>query len=198
MSDAAAAMVEGEQNAALARKVSDRWGLAFALSQLAGALRLHGDSSSALGVYMEAVAIARETGERYLIGLILNGLAWAVRAGGNQIRSAALFRESLIVSSELQNPWLVVRAMTGLASAAVLAGSHGRAARLFGFMEALRATSGMCAFGDVRTVIERDVATTRAVLGDETFVAAWTEGRAMTLDLAVACALEGTGSERER
>ncbi|HJZ45519.1 MAG TPA: hypothetical protein VKE41_00065 [Roseiflexaceae bacterium] len=37
---------------------------------------------------------------------------------------------------------------------------------------------------------DRDIATTRAQLDDATFAAAWAEGRAMTLEQAIAYALE--------
>jgi hypothetical protein len=41
-------------------------------------------------------------------------------------------------------------------------------------------------------VYERTVAEGRATLGEAAFAAAWTEGRAMSLDQAVAYALEET------
>ena len=56
-------------------------------------------------------------------------------------------------------------------------------------MEALHDTTGMRAFRDVQTVIERDSAAVRAALGEEAFAVVWAEGRAMTLDQAVAYAL---------
>ena len=42
---------------------------------------------------------------------------------------------------------------------------------------------------------QREVAAARAVLDDATFAAAWAEGRAMTLEQAVAYALAGSGSD---
>jgi hypothetical protein len=46
-----------------------------------------------------------------------------------------------------------------------------------------------------RTWYEREVAAIRAVLGEEAFADAWTEGRAMSWEAAVACALEATAEE---
>jgi hypothetical protein len=39
---------------------------------------------------------------------------------------------------------------------------------------------------------ERTVAEGRTALGEAAFAAAWTEGRAMSLEEAIACALEGS------
>jgi hypothetical protein len=126
-----------------------------------------------------------------LLGLALAGLALVARAQGNLDESAKVFHETLLVSSELEDQWTIPRALGGLAGAAVLAADYQRAARLFGAFAAMRERSGITeAAGSFRAINETDEAAARAALDDDTFEAAWSEGRAMTREQAVAYALE--------
>jgi hypothetical protein len=70
----------------------------------------------------------------------------------------------------------------------------GRATRLFGAAEALCEANTWRLLSD--SLIDRDrcVAVARARLGEAAFVAAWEEGRALSLDQAVAYALEERAS----
>lgn len=75
----------------------------------------------------------------------------------------------------------------GLAGVATAQGRPKRAAQLFGAVEALSEKMGVeVSWSAWRTLNERDLATTRGKLGEETFEAAWAEGRAMTFEQAVA------------
>jgi hypothetical protein len=69
-------------------------------------------------------------------------------------------------------------------------GRHERAARLFGATQALWDAAGVSLSWATREELEKSVAPARAALGEEAFAAAWTVGQAMSLDDAVACALE--------
>ena len=70
-------------------------------------------------------------------------------------------------------------------------GQAGRAARLFGAAEGLR-DEAIRAPGapSEQEANRRSVSRAREMLPEEAFVAAWTEGRVMTLERAIACALE--------
>jgi non-specific serine/threonine protein kinase len=128
-------------------------------------------------------------GDQYVLGLALAGLAFVARARGDQARSEALWREALGVTSEYEDHWVLPRAIAGVAGVAVLAGHYGRAARLFGVEAGLREASGSRDMPFWRSIVELDVTTTRAALGDQAFSVAWAEGRAMTLEQAVAYGL---------
>ena len=64
-----------------------------------------------------------------------------------------------------------------------------RAARLFGAAEGLREVMGAPLPPADRAGRDRSVAAVRSALGEEAFAAAWAEGRAMSLEAAVAFAL---------
>jgi hypothetical protein len=68
-------------------------------------------------------------------------------------------------------------------------GSMENAARMWGAAEKLREAVGMPLPPYLRIQFERDLPTLRSRVGEETWAAAWEEGRAMTTEEAVRCAL---------
>jgi hypothetical protein len=68
-----------------------------------------------------------------------------------------------------------------------------RAARLYGVGARLRETYGVLPMEAMSRRGERDVSSVRAALGEDRFEEAWAQGRAMTIDEALACALEAQG-----
>jgi predicted ATPase/class 3 adenylate cyclase len=186
----AAARVLLEASMACAREAGDRWGLAFAASQLGAVARSEGDYGAARARWDECAAIARETGDRFTLGLALAGLAVAARLRGNRGDASELFRETLVIANEFGDQMLVPRALAGLAGLAGLASEHERAARLFGAAAAAREATSRREPRVVSAINERDAAETCAAIGDVAFTAAWAEGRAMTLEQAVAYALD--------
>jgi tetratricopeptide (TPR) repeat protein len=124
--------------------------------------------------------------------------AWALRdlgliaqAQGDHGRAAAQFRESLIIRRELQDIAGIAQCLASLAEVAEVQKQPTRAARLWGAAEALRTSSGASQSLAERIRYECSVAAARAQFDDAVFVAAWPEGRAMTLEQAIAYALEG-------
>jgi hypothetical protein len=87
--------------------------------------------------------------------------------------------------------------VVGLAGVAAAAGGARRAARLLGAAAALLATAGLLQpTPGWRDDHARATAAARAQVDEQTFAAAWAEGRAMPLEQAVAYALEEAAGER--
>ena len=84
----------------------------------------------------------------------------------------------------------LVQVLECLAWVAAMSGQSPRASRLGGASEALRQNLGVPLREDLRSGHHRALQTMRAALGDDAFVSAWAEGQALTLDEAVAVALE--------
>jgi hypothetical protein len=103
-----------------------------------------------------------------------------------------LFAESLTIYCEQGRKQSIVERLEALARLEAAQGNLGRAVRLLGKGEELRESIGFPM--DSHTSAEHGpvMATARAALGEEAFAAAWVEGRAMTLEDAVAYALEAT------
>jgi hypothetical protein len=96
---------------------------------------------------------------------------------------------------ELADKRGVVAFLEGRASLAGAQGQLDRSVRLFAAAAALRDAFGAPRPLADRAEFERQVASTGAQLGHQAFAASWAEGRAMSMEQAVAYALEGPGDE---
>jgi hypothetical protein len=93
----------------------------------------------------------------------------------------------------------ITRCLEGLAGVAATTrdeteGSAVRVARLLGSAAAARESLGVPTTLVERATVARATETARAALGDDAFAASWAEGRAMTLEQAVAYSLEESPS----
>ena len=114
---------------------------------------------------------------------------------GELDRAQRRFRESLTLSQLGGDRMAVVRCFDGIAAALVMTSGPAaapRAARLLGAAAALRASLGLAIRPFDRATHEQGMAATRAALDEHAFEAAWLEGQAMTLEQAIAYALDET------
>jgi hypothetical protein len=113
-----------------------------------------------------------------------------VQLGGDDARAVDLLRESIGLSRALRDTYALGYGLIRLAGALVALGQGERAARLYGAAEALREMTGTpIQYAGHRALYERQVEALREQLDARTLEAAWAEGRAMTLEEAVAEAL---------
>lgn len=84
--------------------------------------------------------------------------------------------------------------LAGLGGIALESRQLTRATRLFGAVEALCETIGASLLPAEQAHYERDRASARDALGEVAFAAAWSEGRAMPLEQAIADALGDSAS----
>ena len=101
-----------------------------------------------------------------------------------------LYQERVVPSWEIEGAAYHLEA---LAILAVAQNEMDQAARLFGMAETLLPAIRFEMFAVERDEHDWAVATTRAELGEEAFMAAWEEGKKMTLAEAVAYALGDDG-----
>ena len=101
----------------------------------------------------------------------------------------ALTREGLIGWRELGASWTVHNGLATFAALAATRGQPERAVRLAGATEAFGESVHVNPIPLAETVLNEAVAMARASLGEAAYQAAWAEGRAMSLDEAVAEAL---------
>ena len=125
-----------------------------------------------------------------VVGKALSDAVYLAPLKGGTERAMALFVESFAL---LQKFGTAIGIASGLAGCAALAQERGhfvRAARLYGAVEAVRASAGVGLAPVAGTECERNIAALRTRLDEATFAIAWSEGRAMTGEAAVAYALE--------
>jgi predicted ATPase len=183
----------------LYRGLSDTWGTAQLLPYL-GMLALgQADGARAMEYFDEGLALAREIGDRLAVYKSLYNAACAAQAQGDYARATALYDEGLMLSDELGDRAGAAYCLEGLAGVAGARGEPERAARLLGAAEALLETVGMPRYPYVpdRASHQRVVAAARARLSEPAFATVWAEGRAMTLDQAIAYALSDGPDEND-
>jgi len=194
--DPAAARPILEESVALFRDVGDAWGLMDTRDQLGIVARAEGDYMQAGLLFEESLAISRETGNKGSRATSLRGLADVVQDQGDYRRALALYQESVALARRFEWKEGIAQCLVGIGGVASAVGQAERAARLLSAAETLLDSIGLslAAWPEVRADFDRYVAAARAQLDEATFNAAWAEGRAMSLDQAIALALEVRGA----
>jgi tetratricopeptide (TPR) repeat protein len=146
--------------------------------------------AKARALYEEALALQREVGDTQSIAIYLGNLGEVARDQGDHLAAAAYYREGLAVWATLKDRWNLTSTLDGVAMLALDRGQLDRVARLFGAADALRESVGASLPANERVEYERSVTSARVALGDEAFTTAWEAGRALSLEGAIAEALE--------
>ncbi len=120
-------------------------------------------------------------------------LAILLNMRGDATRATALLRESITLAGVGGDPMLlaVASSLDALAGVSLRRGDHERAARLLGAADAIRDSDNARVPAEYRALYQRTVDAVRTRMGDGAFNAAWVAGRALSLEQAIAEALEG-------
>jgi predicted ATPase/DNA-binding CsgD family transcriptional regulator len=139
----------------------------------------------------EALAIYRELEDTRNVALCLPALGIFTLVFGDFEEAEKLFEEGLAWERRLKYKTLIFFHLMGLAAVATHRDHLRRAAKLYGASEALREASGLSPrpFGRIAYDYEGYLATVRGGLDEPDFDAAWSEGRAMSLEQAIEYAL---------
>jgi predicted ATPase/two-component SAPR family response regulator len=178
-----------EESVQIFRTIGDEFGLSISLANLGAIVLDQGDHALASSLLEESVEISRKAGDDWMLSLPLRNLGVAVFRRGDHDRAEALIKESLFLLRELGDKLYTSRGLECLAAVVSMRGDHGRAARLFGAGEALREAIGASV---PFHLVDYDgaIAGARDTLGEEAFTTAWAQGREMTMEQAVAYALD--------
>jgi predicted ATPase/class 3 adenylate cyclase len=185
-----------EQSLFLARELGDPWTIAQALRRLGEVAFRNGDLDRASAMLEESLIWWRRAGATRGPHWSLGSLGRIALARTDLPRAATCFRESLVLCGHARDRWGVVRGLMGVTEIATLRSRDASRADLARTVRQLGAIEAMCAAGgvglkpDELSAHDRVVAAMRGQLGEAAFAVAWAEGRAMTLEQAVACALE--------
>jgi non-specific serine/threonine protein kinase len=192
--DYSAAKALFEESLAIRRELNDRPNIALSLMYLGILLRTRGDYAAAQPLFEESLAISRELGNRIRIVDSLANLREIAYAQGDYRAAKVLDRESLVTLREsgLQSalPWGIALMLQAIARLAMAEGHPAHAARLWGAAEALREPLGAPLLPREQEEHDDGVAALREALGEAAFAAAWAEGRSMSMEQALAYALE--------
>lgn len=187
--DDAAARSWLEESLAISRGLGDTPFIALLLVYLGNVLRHQGDFERAAALYEEGLALYRDAGSKWGMAVSLHNLGRLAWEQGDYRQAAALFEESLPLYRETGYDPGVVGCLAGLAGIAGSGGQPERAARLLGAAQALMDSTNAVIGPEDRLEIERDLSAVRSQLSEEAFAVALEQGRAMTMEQAIAYAL---------
>jgi len=182
------AMARWQRAADIANEIGDRAMAARAAQSIGFALLLSGQPAAAIPVLEAVQPQWEELGNSLQVAETGAAIATARHRSGDTQTATVLYRESLKMIHEVGNLPLTAAGLDGLAGLASSQGLHERAVRLSGAAAALKERIG--GSQPMRGLWEEaDIAAARAAMGDEAAAAALAEGRAMTVDQALAYAL---------
>jgi predicted ATPase len=180
-----------EESLSLRRALGDARGIAISLNHLGLVARYRGDYREAARLIDEALRLRRTIGAKSGIAYSLSALAEVTRLQGDAERAEQLYREAIAVRQQLGIKDGLADCLLGLAAIASTDGNLTRAARLLGASEALREAMNQTLPPVDRAGYEHTVAAIQTSLRAEDYELAHAEGRALTLEQAIAAALNG-------
>jgi tetratricopeptide (TPR) repeat protein len=156
---------------------------------LAQAMQDQGDHAGAYALYEEALAEASERQDRHAAAYALRHLGRLHLGQGEAEQAVRCLREGLPALLEMKDRRCTPPCLEALAYGIVQRDQPADAVRLFAAAEVIRASTGMPLGRSDRTRQESECASIEGRLGQDQFAAAWTAGRAMSLEEAIEYAL---------
>jgi predicted ATPase len=172
------------------RQIGDKFRLAVALNYLGLVKRELGDYARAKALLEETLALAQDLRDKWATAFAQSNLGIVAWYQKDYPRAAELFAASLRLRVDVGEKRGIVTSLVGLGAVAAAQGRAERAAMLFSTAEALREVINVPLPPFIRSNYEQYVTATRTGLGERRFTEAWAKGRTMTLDEAIAYALE--------
>jgi predicted ATPase/class 3 adenylate cyclase/TolA-binding protein len=192
--DSAAARRRFEELLALYRQLGDQGGAQAALYELGHVARQQGDRAAARAFFAEHQAAVDAHGRRGpgtpRRAERLAALGLVAADDGDHAEARALFRQSLGLVRDGGDGWMAANALDAFAGLAAAQGQPERAVRLAGAAAALRRARNQGTWPVWQQWLDQRLDPTRRALTQEAYAAAWAEGQAMSLEQAVADALE--------
>jgi predicted ATPase/DNA-binding CsgD family transcriptional regulator len=188
--DVAEALVVLERALSGHRAAANQAGRAYTLFLLASATSWSEDAKRTVDLCEEGLAISAAHGESWSRSWTLWVLAFELWREGEHDRACALARESLQLKRGFDDRLGIAMCVELLAWSAVADGRHAWGARLLGAARELRRSIGEPLPPIVIGYHEQCEADARRGLGERAFAAALRRGAELTLDEAIAYALE--------
>ena len=169
-----------------AGKTGSAWTLIF----LGDVAFLHYEARLARSIYEEAVGVLREPGDINFLAYAIRRLGQLLWHEGDNEAAFTLCKESLNLNQQVGDPRGTIACLAGLAAIAAAQGRFERAAKLMAAVDTQLASIGIRLLFIDQLEYARNLADLRAKLDEKNFNKFWAKGKRMSLDDAIALALE--------
>jgi non-specific serine/threonine protein kinase len=179
----------GEKSLRVAEAVGDPWLLGWVWHFLGLAAYIGHDDANAYAYYDRSLAIRRELGHLEGLVLVLHLKGLLPHRAGDLGAALALYREALDVAEEINSGWFYMCVLPLFVS---VAAEHQPvlAARLAGAVSGMSESTHTLPIPITEERFNAGVELARRKLSASAFHAAWAQGRALSLEAAVALARE--------
>jgi predicted ATPase/transcriptional regulator with XRE-family HTH domain len=160
--------------------------ISVALCSLGEVMILQGEYQKAIPLLEESLALRRTVGFQWSIAVSLGVLGWAILRLGDTRRASEIIMESFILRKELMDKGGIAWCLEKFAEIEVDKGAPLRAAHLLGAAKALRVSLHTEVDIADRPDYERTASIVRSRLGEQAFVDAFEQGKAMGFEQVVA------------
>jgi predicted ATPase/DNA-binding XRE family transcriptional regulator len=171
------------------QKLGDKYGCIYTLQYLGRMEYNRTDYAAARARYQESLNLSSEVGHNWYTAISRTNLGHLSLIEGNYDEARTHYQESLIIFSQSGDKQDITNCLVGWANLAQTIGQTEQATKVCGAIEALLQTTMGHLVSPERETYQRTVIALRAQLDESTFAQTWAEGQAVTLDEAVAYAL---------
>ena len=179
-----------EESVSLGQAADLQYALGFSIHGLAVIAGASGDIETARRRFEESANLGQKMGNRQMINASRSDLTHILREHGELDEPLAIYKEVVLGWKEFGHRAAVAHELECMAYIFWRLGQALRTANLLGAAEALRQAIDSSMTGMERDEYEREVSALRAQLDVSTFTKAWAQGRAMTMDEAIALAID--------
>jgi predicted ATPase/DNA-binding CsgD family transcriptional regulator len=179
-----------EQALASFRTYDDNPGIMWALNQIGESERLNCDYDQAGKAYKECLTYCRQSDDRLREAYALGNLGTVAQYEGDYERAESRIKKGLVLIMDLNTKYPLPVFLGILSGPIASRGNPERAAQLLGASDTHLKSMGLGLKPSDQPDIDRYEAAVREQLGKEAFKSAWEMGQAMSLEQAIAFALE--------
>jgi tetratricopeptide (TPR) repeat protein len=187
--DMARTMKMYEEALKLARAVNSKPTMANILTEMGQALSYNGDYEKGRELLQESLEVYREMGNQGGMARSLRYLGWTARLRGDYSMAGSLYSESVKLGYQIQYKRALAASLIHIGNLMLVQGS----AEKFVYMLASAESADPDSLNELLPCFDIEtrqfIAAAHVALGDEAYAAAWETGRQMSLDEAVAYAL---------
>ena len=186
------AITYAEECLNLFQELDLKFGIAFGLNMLGELARLEGDYLHAGRLYEECLVLSKETGDKLREAISLGNLSFVAYHQNDYNLAIDYCERALAISSSLQMRYVSAIILAMITGPIGATGDPKRATRLLAASETQLETMGASVQPGDQHEVDLFKNTFREKLGETEFNEAWAEGRAMTMEQALAEAVGDT------